>query len=94
MSDDLSSAGGPPDTPIEDMSFEQALLALEAVVKSLEAGNLGLEEAINAYEYGSRLKQYCERKLNEAQLRVDNISLGDKQASDTDKGDTDKPDDN
>ncbi len=59
------------------MSFEQALAELETIVQELERGQLDLEAAINAYERGTRLKLHCERKLREAQLRVERISLGE-----------------
>ena len=35
-----------------------------------------LDEAILSYERGALLKRHCERKLNEAQQRVDRIVIG------------------
>lgn len=58
------------------MSFEDALVELEAIVRRLEEGSAKLDEAISAYERGAALKRHCERKLEEAQARVDKILLG------------------
>lgn len=61
---------------IAKLSFEEALAELEGIVNSLEAGKVRLEEAISAYERGALLKAHCERKLKEAQAKVEKISLG------------------
>jgi len=58
------------------MSFEDALAELEQIVRRLEAGQVKLDEAILSYERGAQLKQHCERKLNEAQQRVERIVIG------------------
>jgi len=55
------------------MSFEEALAELEQIVKRLEEGKGKLDEAVDSYERGARLKKHCEDKLNEAQGRVDKI---------------------
>ncbi|HTV44407.1 MAG TPA: exodeoxyribonuclease VII small subunit [Stellaceae bacterium] len=61
---------------IAAMSFEDALAELEQIVRRLEAGQVKLDEAILSYERGAQLKQHCERKLNEAQQRVERIIIG------------------
>lgn len=61
---------------IGKMSFEDALTELEEIVRSLESGKGRLEDAISAYERGAQLKAHCERKLKEAQAKVERISLG------------------
>ena len=61
---------------IASMSFEDALAELEQIVRRLEGGQVKLDEAIQSYERGAQLKQHCEKKLNEAQQRVDRITLG------------------
>ena len=67
----------PSETPdIASMSFEDALAELEQIVRRLEAGQVKLDEAIQCYERGARLKQHCEQKLNEAQQRVERIVIG------------------
>jgi exodeoxyribonuclease VII small subunit len=61
---------------IAAMSFEEALAELEQIVRRLEGGQVKLDEAILSYERGALLKSHCERKLNEAQQRVDRIVIG------------------
>ncbi|MEE2997235.1 MAG: exodeoxyribonuclease VII small subunit [Pseudomonadota bacterium] len=61
---------------IDEMSFEGALEELEEIVRTLEGGKGRLEDAISAYERGAKLKAHCEKKLKEAQAKVEKISLG------------------
>lgn len=61
---------------IAKMSFEDALSELEDIVRELEEGKGALEDAIKAYDRGAALKNHCEAKLQEAQMRVDKIVLG------------------
>jgi len=61
---------------IAEMSFEDALAELEAIVNRLEQGKGRLDEAIDAYTRGAQLKEHCERKLREAKARVDKIRVG------------------
>ena len=58
---------------IASMSFEEALAALEAIVRGLESGQQKLEDAITAYERGAALKKHCEEKLAQAEARVQAI---------------------
>jgi exodeoxyribonuclease VII small subunit len=71
---DVPPDGVPPD--IAAMNFEDALAELEQIVRRLEGGQVKLDEAITSYERGAQLKRHCERKLNEAQQRVDRIVIG------------------
>jgi exodeoxyribonuclease VII small subunit len=55
------------------LSFEDALAELDKIVRGLEGGQQKLEEAITAYERGSRLRRHCEAKLAQAEQRVQAI---------------------
>jgi exodeoxyribonuclease VII small subunit len=59
-------------TPVADMKFETALAELEAIVTSMEGGQLELEASIAAYKRGMALMQRCQAQLTdaEAQIRV------------------------
>ncbi len=59
-----------------DLSFEQALAELETIVTSLESGKAPLEDSITAYERGIALKKQCEKKLSEAQEKIEKITIG------------------
>lgn len=61
---------------ISDMSFEDALAALDDVVKQLEGGQAPLEKSIALYERGDALRKHCETKLSEAELKVEKIVAG------------------
>ena len=63
------------DTPISEMSFEQAMKELEQVVGKLERGDVALEDSIALYERGAELKKRCEAKLKEAEEKVAAITL-------------------
>jgi len=65
-----------PPADITAMSFEDALTELEGIVRRLEGGQVKLDDAIQSYERGAQLKRHCEKKLNEAQQRVDRIVIG------------------
>lgn len=61
---------------IAKLSFEEALVELRRIVEDLERGEGKLEESIEAYQRGALLKTHCEKKLREAQERIEKISLG------------------
>lgn len=63
---------------IEEMNFEEALKELTNLVKRLDSEQEGLSDAIDAFERGIKLKTHCEKKLQEARLKVEKIvSLAD-----------------
>jgi exodeoxyribonuclease VII small subunit len=61
---------------IAEMSFEQALRALEDVVRRLEGGEVPLEESITLYERGEQLRRHCQARLDSAQARIEKIVAG------------------
>ena len=63
------------DTPISEMTFEQAMSELERIVTELERGGVPLEDSISLYEKGAELKKRCETKLKEAEQKVAAITL-------------------
>jgi exodeoxyribonuclease VII small subunit len=58
-----------------DLSFEDALRQLEDIVSVLERGDISLDEAIAAYEKGTALKAHCQKRLEEARLKVEKIDV-------------------
>ena len=63
------------DTPVSEMSFEDAMKELEGVVAKLESGDVPLEDSIQLYERGAALKEHCQKKLAEAEEKVAQITL-------------------
>jgi exodeoxyribonuclease VII small subunit len=53
------------------LSFEQALAALENVVRDLECGELGLSEMLARYEEGVKYLKECYGQLATAERRVE-----------------------
>ena len=72
------------DKKVSEMSFEDAMAELEAVVGQLERGDVPLEDSIKLYERGAALKKRCQEKLKEAEEKVAAITLdGDGNATGT-----------
>ncbi len=65
-----------PQDDISRLSFEQALAELESIVAELESGQAPLEQSIERYERGARLKAHCEARLEAARLKVERIVVG------------------
>jgi exodeoxyribonuclease VII small subunit len=63
------------DTPVEEMTFEQAMAELERVVGQLDSGDVPLEQSIQLYERGAALRARCEAKLKDAEEKVAAITL-------------------
>jgi exodeoxyribonuclease VII small subunit len=61
---------------ITAMTFEEALRALEDVVRKLESGDVALEESITLYERGEQLRRHCQARLDAAQARIEKIVQG------------------
>jgi len=59
----------------QETSFEAAFAELEAVVQRLEEGELSLEESIALYERGQALARLCQERLDQAELRVEQLEV-------------------
>ncbi|MDI3317439.1 MAG: exodeoxyribonuclease VII small subunit [Bacillota bacterium] len=68
-----TAAAAPGADPLEQLGFEEALERLEATVRRLEEGDLRLEEAMRLYEEGVRLRSLCDRRLREAEGRIEQL---------------------
>jgi exodeoxyribonuclease VII small subunit len=63
---------------MQNLSFEEALKKLESIVESMEAQDLPLEMLLARYEEGMNLSQLCQTKLNEADLKIQQLEQGPK----------------
>lgn len=52
------------------LDFETSLEQLEAIVESLEDGNLNLEESLKSFEKGIKITRECQQALKSAEQRV------------------------
>lgn len=58
---------------ISQLSFEQALAALEDIVRQLERGDVPLDQSITLYERGEALRAACQARLDAAAARIERI---------------------
>lgn len=63
------------ESEIKGLSFEEAIIQLENIVRELESGRIKLDDAVTAYEKAVALKQLCENKLKAAQLKIEKIEV-------------------
>ena len=63
------------DLDLSKLSFEEALVQLESIVRELEGGKIKLDDAVEAYEKATALKKFCEEKLKAAQLKIEKINV-------------------
>jgi exodeoxyribonuclease VII small subunit len=64
-------AGDPGRPEAAPLAFEEALQRLEAIVRELEEGRLGLSESLGRYEEGIRCLRHCYQLLNEAEEKIE-----------------------
>ncbi len=57
----------------EKLSFEDALGKLEAIVRDVEEGKIGLEDSIRRYEEGVKLLRRCRSILAEAEMKIQKL---------------------
>lgn len=62
-----------PQSP-QPVSFEAALEQLERIVRQLEEGDIGLNEALASYEQGIKLLRQCYDLLEKAERRIELLS--------------------
>ena len=58
----------------ENITFEQAIEELETIINRLEEGDVPLDETIKLYEKGSELKDFCEKILKSAEVKIQKIN--------------------
>jgi exodeoxyribonuclease VII small subunit len=58
---------------VDQLGYEQARDELAEVVRSLEAGGLGLDESVALWERGEALARRCEEQLAGARERVEKV---------------------
>ena len=73
MQDDAQNIAG---QSIAGLSFEDALRALEEIVRKLEGGEVPLDDSITLYERGEALRKHCQARLDAAQARIEKIVAG------------------
>ena len=79
-----------------ELSFEQAIDQLNGIVSRIEQGQVPLQESLEQYEKGMKLIGYCRSILQDAEKRIEQISVkndsaaGGKQSEKEDDSDDEK----
>ena len=61
----------------EDITFEDALAELEDIVHELEESGLTLEDALGKFETGVKLSRFCNKELDDAEMRIEQLIEGE-----------------
>ncbi|HNB51452.1 MAG TPA: exodeoxyribonuclease VII small subunit [Anaerolineales bacterium] len=64
-------------SPLDSLSYEQAFAELQAIVARLESDDQPLEQSITLFERGQQLAQHCATLLDQAELRVQQLTEAD-----------------
>lgn len=65
-----------------NVTFEEAMIQLDNVVKQLENNEIGLEEAMNLYQNGVKLAALCEKQLKNAEEKMVQLVQTDGETTD------------
>ena len=71
-------------TPVEELTFREAMTELESIVAVLESNTLELEDSLKRYERGVALLGSLQKRLGEAEQQID-VLMGELQASSDDE---------
>lgn len=82
-----------PDTPAQQIGFDELLERLRGVVERLEGGKLSLEESLAAYEEGVTLTRQGHTILDKAEKRVELLVRAGEGGYDTEPLDDERPTD-
>ena len=61
------------DKKIDGLTYEDAFDRLQKITELLENGNVSLDDSIKYYEQGILLKNFCEKKLKDAEMKIKNV---------------------
>ena len=59
-----------------EMTFEEAVVKLDHIVKKMENEKLTLDESIKLYESGVKLSAFCKNKLENAKIKIESFDSG------------------
>ncbi len=58
------------------IAFEEALEKLEAILESMESGDIPLADLVTKFEEGNKLLRLCQQRLEEAELKIEKLKTG------------------
>jgi exodeoxyribonuclease VII small subunit len=68
------------ETPVEELTFKQAMDELDSIVSKLESDSLELEESLKLYGRGVSLMSYLQTTLAEAEQKIE-VLMGELEAA-------------
>lgn len=68
------SANHQPETT-KELSFEDAVQELEAIIQRMSAGTQSLETSIAEFERGIEIVRECQKMLSDAEQRVESLTI-------------------
>lgn len=74
----------------KELSFEEGLEKLEAIVEEMETGELNLDDLVKRYEAGSKLLVHCDKKISEAEAKIEILRNQDAENPEFENFDPDK----
>ena len=61
---------------LDNPDFEESLERLETIVESMESGDIPLAELVSKFEEGNNLLIACQKRLKDAELKIDKLKKG------------------
>lgn len=71
---------------VAELTYEQAIEQLEAIIDRIESGEVGLEQSVAEYERGMALRRHCHAILSRAEQRITELTPEDDAADTTGSG--------
>ncbi len=65
------------DNMTKKFDFNKGLLELESIVKTMESGDLSLEDSLKFFEQGVQLTRQCQSALSAAEQKIALLSADD-----------------
>ena len=66
----------------KSLSFEVAMEKLEAIIKTLEEGNIPLEKLVATYREGLTYQKICQEHLDRAEFTLETLQTKDSTSND------------
>lgn len=60
----------------EKHTFEENMQRLEQIVRTMERGDVPLEESLKLFQEGTELVRHCGKLLDDAQLQIKKVTVG------------------
>ncbi|MBQ6445307.1 MAG: exodeoxyribonuclease VII small subunit [Clostridia bacterium] len=64
----------------KELTYEEAMTRLEKIVSMLETDTLSLDESLKLFEEVTTLARFCNKTLDEAELKITKLNSGEAEA--------------